>query len=265
MKISELSQQTGIPLPTLKFYLREGLLPAGARSQPNQADYSEAHVRRAELIRALREVAGLSIAKIRTIVEAMEHGEPTYDLMGETVDALGGETVEAFTPAQAEVAGEVDAFLHACGLPVREESLARRQIIAAFTSVRAMLFPGVSAELLAVLCGRRADRAHGDGRDPGIIRTRTGTRAREGDARPRALRTDPDRLPAACPRAHRVGAARARRLIDQRVDHHIDDGVCLLAHLIIGRILNWMRDEDAADVGQAERFGLNFGGVDELG
>lgn len=149
MKISELSQQTGIPLPTLKFYLREGLLPAGARSQPNQADYGEAHVRRAELIRALREVAGLSIAKIRTIVEAMEHGEPTYDLMGETVDALGGETVEAFTPAQAEVAGEVDAFLHACGLPVREESLARRQIIAAFTSVRAMLFPGVSAELLA--------------------------------------------------------------------------------------------------------------------
>ena len=65
MKISELSSRTGVSIPSLKFYLREGLLPQGQLSAPNQADYSESHVRRAALIRALRDVAGLSIAKIK--------------------------------------------------------------------------------------------------------------------------------------------------------------------------------------------------------
>lgn len=148
MKISELSRRTGIPLPTLKFYLREGLLPSGELTQPNQADYDEAHVRRAELIRALREVAGLSIAKIRTIVEAMEHGETTYELMGAAVDSLGGETIEAFTPEQARAAEEIDTQLQSLGLPVRADSLARHQLIAAFTSVRSMLFPDATPETL---------------------------------------------------------------------------------------------------------------------
>ncbi len=148
VKISELSRQTGIPLPTLKFYLREGLLPPGELTQPNQADYSESHLHRAELIRALREVAGLSIAKIRAVVDALEHGEATYEIMGEAVDALGGEAVSAFTPAQAQAAIEIDALLTQLGLPIRDESLARHQIIAAFATVRTLLFPGAGAEFL---------------------------------------------------------------------------------------------------------------------
>jgi DNA-binding transcriptional MerR regulator len=149
MKISELSRRTGIPLPTLKFYLREGLLPQGRLSSPNQAEYEEAHVRRAELVRALREVAGLSIARIKTIVDAMEKGETTYELMGAAVDSLGGASLTDFTPEQSKAAAEIDALLTRLGLPVRESSLARHQLIAAFTSVRAMLFPAATADDLA--------------------------------------------------------------------------------------------------------------------
>ena len=148
MKISELSRQSGIPLPTLKFYLREGLLPPGTLTQPNQADYSESHLRRAELIRALREVAGLSIAKIRAVVDALEQGEATYEVMGQAVDALGGEAVSAFTLAQAQAATDIDTLLTELGLPIRDESLARHQIIAAFATVRTLLFPDVAAEFL---------------------------------------------------------------------------------------------------------------------
>ena len=148
MKISELSRQSGIPLPTLKFYLREGLLPPGTLTQPNQADYSESHLRRAELIRALREVAGLSIAKIRAVVDALEQGEATYEVMGQAVDALGGEAVSAFTPAQAQAATDIDTLLTELGLPIRDESLARHQIIAAFATVRTLRFPDVAAEFL---------------------------------------------------------------------------------------------------------------------
>ena len=147
MQISELSARTGVSIPSLKFYLREGLLPQGQLSAPNQADYSESHVRRAALIRALRDVAGLSIAKIKAIVDALEHRE-LYEVMGQAVDSLGGETIAEFTPAQSEAAVEVDRLLGAFGLPAREDSLARHQIIAAFASVREMLFPGVPGEFL---------------------------------------------------------------------------------------------------------------------
>jgi DNA-binding transcriptional MerR regulator len=150
MKISELSARTGVTIPTLKFYLREGLLPQGELSSPNQAEYTERHVRRAALIRALREVAGLSIARIATIVGALDHGEATYEVLGAVTDSLGGAQISALTPAQEEIGHELDALLDTLGLPSRPESLARYQIILAFESIRSMLFPGVPMELLAL-------------------------------------------------------------------------------------------------------------------
>ena len=37
MRISELSSVTGVPVPTIKYYIREGLLPRGERTAANQA------------------------------------------------------------------------------------------------------------------------------------------------------------------------------------------------------------------------------------
>ncbi|MDB4975133.1 MAG: putative MerR family transcriptional regulator [Myxococcaceae bacterium] len=72
MKISELSQTSEISVPTIKFYIREGLLPAGARTAMNQADYGQAHVERLSLIRALREQGGLSIEVIARVLAAAD-------------------------------------------------------------------------------------------------------------------------------------------------------------------------------------------------
>jgi DNA-binding transcriptional MerR regulator len=146
MKISELSARTGVSIPTLKFYLREGLLTPGELSAPNQADYGEAHIRRAALIRALRDVAGLSIARIRVIIDALDHGGELFDVMGDTVDSLGGDPIDVFTEARREAATDVDRLLGDLGLPRREESLARHQLIAALASIREMLFPGMPVE-----------------------------------------------------------------------------------------------------------------------
>lgn len=147
MKISELSDQTGVSIATLKFYLREGLLRPGTLTAPNQADYGEAHVRRARLVRALREVAHLSIAQIAAIVGALDRGEELYNVMGVTVDSLG-QRPAAFTPAQQAAAAEVDRLLETFGLPAREESLARQQLVVSFEAVREMLFPGLPVEAL---------------------------------------------------------------------------------------------------------------------
>ncbi len=77
MRIAELSRRTGVPVPTIKYYLREGLLPPGERTSPNQARYDESHVHRVRLVRALVEVGGLSIAATRDVVELMHTGDRT--------------------------------------------------------------------------------------------------------------------------------------------------------------------------------------------
>jgi DNA-binding transcriptional MerR regulator len=72
MRIGELSRQSGVPVATIKYYLREGLLPPGELSSPNQASYGEHHLRRLRLIRALIELAQVPVAQVRTVLEALD-------------------------------------------------------------------------------------------------------------------------------------------------------------------------------------------------
>lgn len=72
MRMSELSAATAVTVPTLKFYLRERLLHAGERTSPNQARYDETHVERVRLVRALIEVGGVSVARARDIIAALD-------------------------------------------------------------------------------------------------------------------------------------------------------------------------------------------------
>lgn len=82
MRMAELSAESGVPVATIKYYLREGLLSAGERTSPNQARYDEHHVRRLKLVRALLDVGGLSIASARKVVDAIDEqtGTPHHIL-----------------------------------------------------------------------------------------------------------------------------------------------------------------------------------------
>lgn len=72
MRMAELSRETGISVATIKYYLREGLLPPGERTSPNQARYRQEHVQRLRLIRALLDVGGLSIGDVGEVLRAMD-------------------------------------------------------------------------------------------------------------------------------------------------------------------------------------------------
>jgi DNA-binding transcriptional MerR regulator len=83
MRISELSSQTGVPVATIKFYLREKLLHEGVRTSATQAQYDESHVARLRLIRALMGTAGLSIAAAHQVIQAIEEPpESVHELLG---------------------------------------------------------------------------------------------------------------------------------------------------------------------------------------
>src|SRR5688572_21366531 len=86
MKISELSQTTQVPVPTIKFYIREGLLPPGERTARNQADYGVNHVERLALIRALREAGALPIETIASVLRAADSAKDDFTIAA--IDAL---------------------------------------------------------------------------------------------------------------------------------------------------------------------------------
>ena len=75
MRVGELSKKSGVPVATIKYYLREGLLPAGVLTSPNQAHYDDEHLRRLRLVRALMDVGGLSIAAVREVLAAVDTRE----------------------------------------------------------------------------------------------------------------------------------------------------------------------------------------------
>jgi DNA-binding transcriptional MerR regulator len=70
--MAQLSTTSGVPVATIKYYLREGLLPAGERSGPNQSVYGPDHLRRLRVIRGLLEVGGLSIAAAQQVINAID-------------------------------------------------------------------------------------------------------------------------------------------------------------------------------------------------
>ena len=89
MRISELSDTTGLPVATIKYYLREGLLHPGRKLAERMAEYDESHVRRLGLLRALRELGDVPVDKLRALVAVAEGGTGTvHEMFAGAANAL---------------------------------------------------------------------------------------------------------------------------------------------------------------------------------
>ncbi|MEO6880473.1 MAG: MerR family transcriptional regulator [Mycobacteriaceae bacterium] len=93
MRISELARRGGVPVGTVKYYLREGLLPPGEATSATQASYDEGHVERLTLVRALLGPGGLSIARAREVLAAVD--DPSISVH----DALGAACAATSEPS----------------------------------------------------------------------------------------------------------------------------------------------------------------------
>jgi DNA-binding transcriptional MerR regulator len=105
--MSELSRVSGVPIPSVKYYLREGLLPAGRRASANQADYGDEHVARLRLIRALLDVGGLSVAAAREVLAAVDDEDrplaSVFDVAQRSVSRADLYTVPSPGPAEQRI------------------------------------------------------------------------------------------------------------------------------------------------------------------
>jgi DNA-binding transcriptional MerR regulator len=136
MRISDLSRESGIPIPTIKYYLREGLLPPGRRTARNQAAYDDGHLRRLRLVRVLVDVGGLTLAAVRRVLEILERpDEPLHEALAAAHTALRR---DAPAPdGQLEpVRAETDAWLTTLGWSLHPHNPARDDLAAALLALR---------------------------------------------------------------------------------------------------------------------------------
>lgn len=85
LQIGELARQTGCPVETIRYYERDGLLPAPARSQGNFRLYDEKHVDRLSFIRRCRSL-DMSLDEIRVLLRFRDAPNENCDTVNELLD-----------------------------------------------------------------------------------------------------------------------------------------------------------------------------------
>jgi DNA-binding transcriptional MerR regulator len=129
MLVSELAERADVPLATVKYYLREGLLPTGETTGPRRAEYAETHLRRLRVLRLLREVGGVPVTSLRQVAEALDDESlPVHDVMTLVADVITAGPTIAADPASLEIVDDVIGQIGWDG--VRRESMDRLRLAA---------------------------------------------------------------------------------------------------------------------------------------
>ncbi len=156
MRISELSRRSGVTVPTIKYYLREGLLPRGTRTARNQADYASDHVERLRVIRTLVEVGGLDLKSVATVIGAIDDtGSSLHETIGVAHYALGPAAAPDGDSERAGTRAEIDRFVADLGWRVAPGAPGRRMLADALDALRRLGYE-VGPEVFA----RHAEVAH---------------------------------------------------------------------------------------------------------
>jgi DNA-binding transcriptional MerR regulator len=93
LRMRELAEASGVPAPTIKHYLREGLLPEPVKTSRNMAYYPPEFVDRIKLIKRLQEERYLPLKAIKNVLdEDPDRATAMLELGDQILDrALAGE------------------------------------------------------------------------------------------------------------------------------------------------------------------------------
>ncbi|MFI8929825.1 MerR family transcriptional regulator [Streptomyces sp. NPDC053474] len=141
MRLAELSERSGVSTATIKYYLREGLLPPGRQVNATTAEYDDEHLRRLRLVRALIQVGRVPVATAKEVLGHVDDESLGRTIrMGAALWALpqGPEPDEA-DPTVAGARAEVDLLLRRLGWETSRElaelSPVHRSLVAAVATL----------------------------------------------------------------------------------------------------------------------------------
>jgi DNA-binding transcriptional MerR regulator len=148
VKIGELSRRTGVTVPTIKYYLRERLLPPGAATAANQADYTDEHVRRLRLIRALLDVGGLTVAATAEVLGRVDDPGSGHDLLGSAHRAISPATgTPRESPAWQDARDRAADLIRRRGWRVKPDAPALDWLADVIAALLALDQPGIVGKL----------------------------------------------------------------------------------------------------------------------
>lgn len=84
MRIGELAKATGTKAETIRYYEREGILPAADRTDSNYRDYTDAHLAALTFVRRARKL-GFSMSQVRELLALSDHDEKPCEDVDELV------------------------------------------------------------------------------------------------------------------------------------------------------------------------------------
>lgn len=84
MRIGELAIATGTKAETIRYYEREGILPAADRTDSNYRDYSENHLAALTFVRRARQL-GFSMAQVRELLALSDRVDNPCQVVDELV------------------------------------------------------------------------------------------------------------------------------------------------------------------------------------
>jgi DNA-binding transcriptional MerR regulator len=104
LRMGQLAEASGVPAPTIKHYLREGLLPEPVKTSRNMAYYPPEFVDRIKLIKQLQEERFMPLRAIKAVLdEDPEHARALVELEDRILDrALAGERTRTSAPEARE-------------------------------------------------------------------------------------------------------------------------------------------------------------------
>jgi Cu(I)-responsive transcriptional regulator len=112
LAIGDLAKQTGVKVPTIRYYESVGLLPPAPRTESNRRQYDDRAVRRLRFIRHAREL-GFEVDAIRELLDLAEQPQRSCA----KVDALAREHLQAITSRIERLSAlraEVESMIKAC-------------------------------------------------------------------------------------------------------------------------------------------------------
>jgi DNA-binding transcriptional MerR regulator len=112
LSIGDLAQQTGVKVPTIRYYESIGLLPSPSRSGGNRRQYDERAVARLKFIRHAREL-GFEVDAIRELLDLAEQPQRSCA----KVDALARAHLQAIVSRIERLTAlkaEVESMIKAC-------------------------------------------------------------------------------------------------------------------------------------------------------
>ena len=112
MRIGEVADQAGITVDAVRYYERQGLLPAAARRPSGYRVFEAPTVERLDLIRRLQAL-GLTIAEIRHALVAHDAGDATCDSERWRIESVR-ERIDAKIAELAALRVRLDSVLTAC-------------------------------------------------------------------------------------------------------------------------------------------------------